>query len=55
MNKDFDPNKRIEAVWTIDSETGRRYLIDVKTNKIIAVLNPDTGFYEEYKGQGYGK
>jgi hypothetical protein len=29
-------NKKIEALWCIDSESGREYLIDLKAHKIIA-------------------
>lgn len=33
---DFDPEKTIDAVWTVDSETGDEVLIDRITNLIIA-------------------
>jgi hypothetical protein len=31
MNK-FDPEKTVDLVWTKDSETGEKVLIDRKTN-----------------------
>lgn len=32
----IDPNERVEAVWTVNSETSREFLIDIFTNKILA-------------------
>ena len=34
--KEFDPEERIECRWVVDSETGYRYLMDLRTSKIIA-------------------
>lgn len=34
--KNFDPEKSIDAIWVVDSETSIRYLMDRKTNQIIA-------------------
>lgn len=31
----FDPEKTLDAVWCVDSETGERVLIDRETNQII--------------------
>ncbi len=31
----FDPEKTLDAVWCVDSETGERCLIDRKTSQII--------------------
>lgn len=31
----MDPEKTLDAVWVTDSETGRRYLMDRRTNQII--------------------
>lgn len=31
----------LDAIWCIDSETGRKYLIDRKTNKIVAEMDKD--------------
>lgn len=30
-------NKTLRAKWTVDSETGKRYLIDIDTNEIIMI------------------
>jgi hypothetical protein len=35
----MDANERIEAIWCVDSETGERLLIDLKTNEILARKN----------------
>lgn len=37
MNDNTNGEDTLEARWVIDSETGVRYLIDVKTNKCIAM------------------
>ena len=31
-----NPNETLDAVWGIDSETSREFLIDRKTHKILA-------------------
>jgi hypothetical protein len=36
--KDIDPNKTIDAIICVDSETGLKYLIDRKTNEIICQI-----------------
>lgn len=33
----YDPEKTIHAKWVVDSDTGKRYLIDLETDTIIAV------------------
>lgn len=38
----MDSEKRIEAVWCIDSRTGRPVLIDLLTNKILIDVVDDT-------------
>lgn len=30
-----NPEDRIEAIWCVDSETGERVLIDLKTSEIL--------------------
>lgn len=35
--KPLDPEKTIIAKWAVDTETGKRYLIDLETETIIAV------------------
>jgi hypothetical protein len=38
MNKlQFDPEKTLRGRWVMDSETNKKYLIDLDTNTIIAV------------------
>lgn len=32
----FDPEKTMDAIWCVDSETSKRYLLDRKTGQIIA-------------------
>lgn len=47
MTDYVDPNRRVDAVWCSDSETGGRYLIDRLTGQVIAQETPneagDTG------------
>jgi len=38
-DKKIDPNERVEAVWVIDSETGRKLLIDTLTNNVLVVID----------------
>ena len=35
-NSKIDPDKRLDAIWCTDSETGERVLMDRKTNTRIA-------------------
>lgn len=32
----FDPDKTILAKWVVDSESGSRYLLDLKTSQVLA-------------------
>lgn len=37
-NQGFDPEKTLDAVWCVDSETSERVLMDRRTNKQILRL-----------------
>lgn len=40
MNQ-FDPEKRIEARWVVDAESGYQYLMDLVTGRILAKWTAD--------------
>jgi len=40
-NKNLDLNKRLNALWCVDSETSEEVLIDLDTNRILARKDRD--------------
>lgn len=32
---EFDANKTVDAVWCVDSETGKKFLLDRKTGQVL--------------------
>lgn len=40
-DKKVDPDKRMEAVWCVDSESGEQVLMDRETNRRVAHKDAD--------------
>ncbi len=38
----INPTDRVEAIWCVDNETGKKYLIDLITGKILGDENDIT-------------
>lgn len=32
----FNPENTVDAIWCVDSESGHRYLLDIKTGQVIS-------------------
>lgn len=41
MDKKFDSQRPIRAMWCVDSETGERLLIDLESCKVVGKMNAD--------------